>query len=243
MRKTHILNAYSKLHAAELPLYREVGCRLDRGNVGAMTKTASDSINEIATLRIELTGSDPLIWRQVEVPTSVTLKVLHDIVQAAMGWFDCHLWEIKIGDRRYVLPMEKGWRDTPTIDASKVRLREVLQPGQTVIDYLYDFGDNWNHRLVFKNIRAGDPDESYPRYVGGENAAPPEDCGGLGGFYEILDILADPDHPEREEVKEWLDDYDPIFVDVEIIGFGLSRIARARHAAQVRMRKKTKGDA
>jgi hypothetical protein len=208
-----------------------------------MGKTVSDSINEIVTLRIELTGSEPLIWRQVEVPTSVSLKVLHDIVQAAMGWCDPHLWEFKIGGRRYVSAVDEEWSDTPTLDAGRVRLREVLQPGQTAIEYLYDFGDSWSHRLVFKNTRAGDPEASYPRYVGGEQAVPPEDCGGLAGFYEMLGILADATHPEHAEIEEWLDDYDPTFVDVEVIEIGLSRIARARHAGQVRMRKKAKGGA
>jgi len=66
---------------------------------------ASDSFNEIATIRIELRHTDPLIWRQVKVPTSITLKVLHDIIQAVMGWFDYHLWEFTIGKQRYGLPM------------------------------------------------------------------------------------------------------------------------------------------
>jgi hypothetical protein len=70
---------------------------------------ASDSFNEIATIRIELRHTDPLIWRQVEVPTSITLKVLHDIIQAVMGWFDYHLWEFRIGKQRYGLPMDDDW--------------------------------------------------------------------------------------------------------------------------------------
>jgi hypothetical protein len=51
--------------------------------------SATDSVNQICTLRIELCGSDPLISRQVEVPASITLKAQHDVIQAAMGWFDC----------------------------------------------------------------------------------------------------------------------------------------------------------
>jgi len=67
---------------------------------------ASDSFNEIATVCIELRHTDPLIWRQVEVPTSITLKVLHDIIQVVMGWFDYHLWEFTIGKQRYGLPID-----------------------------------------------------------------------------------------------------------------------------------------
>lgn len=70
---------------------------------------ASESFNEIATVRIELRHTEPLIWREVEVPTSITLKVLHDIIQAVMGRFDCHLWEFTIGKQRYGLPTDDDW--------------------------------------------------------------------------------------------------------------------------------------
>ena len=106
-----------------------------------------------------------MIWRQVEVPTSITLKVLHRIIQTAMGWFDYHLWEFTIDKRRYGLPTDEDWGTEPRIDAAKVRLRDVLRLRTTTIDYLYDFGDCWDHQLAVTNIRAGDPDLSYPRYI------------------------------------------------------------------------------
>ena len=116
---------------------------------------ASESFNEIATVRIELQDIDPLIWRQVEVPTSITLKVLHDIIQAVMGWFDYHLWEFTIGKQKYGLPMDDDWGTEPRIAAGKVRLRDVLKPRKTIIDYTYDFGDSWEHRLTVTDARAG----------------------------------------------------------------------------------------
>ena len=88
---------------------------------------ASDSVNEIATVRIELRHTDPLIWRRVEVPTSITFKVLHDIIQAVMGWFDYHLWEFTIGKQKYGLPMDEDWGSRQRLMAGKVRLRDVLQ--------------------------------------------------------------------------------------------------------------------
>jgi Plasmid pRiA4b ORF-3-like protein len=151
----------------------------------ARNNAASDSINEIATVRIELRHSDPLIWRQVEVPTSVTLKILHDIIQIVMGWFDDHLWEFTIGKQKYGLPMDEDWGTKPRIEASKMRLRDVLKARKTVIDYTYDFGDCWEHRLTVTDVRAGQPEVSYPRYIGGEWNAPPEDCGGIPGFYAM----------------------------------------------------------
>ena len=199
--------------------------------------SAADSLNEICTLRIELCDSDPLIWRQVEVPTSITLKVLHDVVQAAMGWFDQHLWEFRIGQRRFGLPMDEDWGTEPRADAAKVRLRDVLTPSRTAITYVYDFGDDWEHGLVLTEIRQGEPGIGYPRFVAGEGNAPPEDCGGMPGFYETLGIAADPSHPEHDEITEWLDGYDPEAIDETQIKIALGRIAKRRNAAKARLAK------
>jgi hypothetical protein len=202
-------------------------------------KTAeSDSFNEIATVRIELRDTEPVIWRQVEMPTSVTFKSLHDIVQAVMGWFDYHLWEFTIGRQRYGLPMDDDWGTEPRIDASKVRLRDVLKARKTVIDYTYDFGNGWEHRLTVTDVRPGEPGVSYPRYIGGERNAPPEDCGGIPGFYEMLDAIADPNHPGHAEAKEWADEYDPDAIDESPIKYALARIANRRNATRGRLAKK-----
>jgi hypothetical protein len=188
----------------------------------------SGAVNEIATVRIELRDTDPVIWREVEVPTSITLQVLHDIIQAAMGWDDSHLWEFMIDKQRYGVPMDEDWETAPRKPASKVRLSEVLRPRKTTIDYIYDFGDSWEHRLTVSRVRAGDADITYPRYVGGERNAPPEDCGGTPGFYDMLDALSDPQHPNHADIKEWAEDYDPEIIDETAIKTALDRIARRR---------------
>jgi len=204
-------------------------------------KTARDSVNEIATVRIELLHTNPLIWRQVEVPTSVTLKVLHDIVQDAMGWFDYHLWVFTIGKQKYGLPMDEDLGTEPLREAAKVRLRDVLKAPKTVIDYVYDFGDYWELRLTVTDIRAGEPALSYPRYVGGGRNAPPEDCGGIHGFYEMLEAMADPHHPNHAEVMDWIDEYDPDVIDELRIKVALSRIANRRNAAKTASARKSRG--
>jgi hypothetical protein len=200
--------------------------------------TGFESYNEICAVRIELLETEPLIWREVEVPTSVTLKVLHDVIQITVGWFDCHLWRFTIGGQSYG-PLMPGVRDDDAPgDATKVRLRDVLESDTTIIDYLYDFGDSWEHRLAVTNIRQGDPDVSYPRYVRGEWAAPPEDCGGIPGFYATLDAMADLKNPQHAEVVEWLDEYDPKHIDELPMKFALGRIANRRNAARTRLAKK-----
>lgn len=191
--------------------------------------TAAD---QIATIRIELTDTDPLIWREAEVPTSITLKTLHAVIQAVFRWKNYHLWEFSLGKRRYGPPSDDDWRDEPLVDASKIRLVDLIGPRKTTIGYLYDFGDSWEHRLTVANVRAADPDLAYPRYIGGEHNGPPEDCGGLPGFYDKLDGLADPGHPDHAEIKRWLRGYDPEKIDETSIKRALARIAAPRRGGK-----------
>jgi hypothetical protein len=194
--------------------------------------------DDVVTVRMELVDTDPLVWREVVVPTSATLKVLHEVIQVVMNWFDYHLWEFEIGGHAYGVPMEDDWRDEPMRDAAKTRLRDVLGTGATKIGYTYDFGDNWEMRLVARDRREGEFGR-YPLYVGGERNAPPEDCGGVGGFYALLEALADEDHPDHDEVAEAFDGYDPEAVDEEGIRYGLLRLARARKGGRRPSRRRT----
>lgn len=199
--------------------------------------SASESLNEIATLRIELKDTDPLIWRQVEVPTSITLKVLHDIIQITIGWFDYHLWEFIIGEQRYGLPMDEDWGTEPRKQAAKVRLRDVLKSKSAVIDYVYDFGDYWEHRITITGVRSGAPETAYPRYIAGEGAGPPEDCGGIPGFYNLLQARTDPADPDHADALEYLGDYAPDVIEEMPIKYALGRIAARRNAARARINK------
>ena len=169
------------------------------------------------------------------MPTSVTLAVLHDIVQIVMGWADYHLWEFTIGDRRYGLPSDEDFGATPLSDGVKVRLRDVLRSPETVIDYRYDFGDDWELLLTATDIRQGEPGGFYPHYIGGERNGPPEDCGGIPGFYDKLEALGDPGHPDHQDVAVWLGDYDPAEVNTFRIQYFLGRIANWRKAGRVRL--------
>jgi hypothetical protein len=134
--------------------------------------------------------------------------------------------------------MDEDWGTEPRKEAAKVRLREVLKAGKTVIDYVYDFGDSWEHKITVTDVRPGLPGVSYPRYIAGERNGPPEDCGGIPGFYEMLDARADPDHPEHEQIVEWLDEYDPDLLEELPIKYALGRIAARRNSAKTRIAKR-----
>lgn len=206
------------------------------------TTSGITSFNQIATLRIELKDSDPLIWRELEVPTSITLKVLHDIVRVAMDWFGHHRWEFTLNETRYGLPTDEDWGTSPLRDATKVRLRDILKSGRTCIDYLYDFGDNWEHRLIITDIRKGNSEPGYPRYLAGAHNAPPDDCGGIPGFYAFLDALADSGHPDHAHAVDWAGEYDPEVIEELPMQYALSRIANRRNAAATRLKRKKTGE-
>ncbi len=189
---------------------------------------------DIVTIRIELLWSDPPIWREVEAPVRITLDTLHRVVQAAMGWFDSHLWEFTAGKRRYGLPMRDDWGGNGPLNARKTVLGDLLAPRRTTIRYTYDFGDCWEHKLVLTRVRPGEAGGSYPRLVAGERNCPPEDCGGIPGFYNMLDIAADPKHPEHNDVKDWLGGYDPAHYDEPRLKRAVGRIAAGRKAARRR---------
>ena len=191
------------------------------------SKTPTRPAGDVVSVRIELVDSDPLIWREVEIPTDITLTTLHHIVQAAMGWFDYHLWEFRVGGKAYGLPMDEDWGTEPREEAAKTRLVDVLKGGRTVIGYTYDMGDDWAHKLVVSNRRPADAQVAYPRFVAGQNACPPEDCGGLPGFYWLLDARGDPQHPDHAEAMEQLGDYAPDEIDELSIALGLGRLGKA----------------
>lgn len=147
-------------------------------------------------LRIALRDSQPLIKRTVEVTADTTLHKLHWVIQLAMGWTNSHLHLFVIGNERYSQPeFDEG--ELGTLDEHPVRLRDVMWQQGAVFAYQYDFGDNWRHDIAVEAIYPRRIGERYPRCIGGQGACPPEDCGGIYGYQELVEALGDPDHPEH----------------------------------------------
>ena len=152
-------------------------------------------------LKVTLRGSTPPIWRRVVVDGGQTLSHLHAVIQAAFGWWDAHLHDFDIDDVRYGIPDEDDW--TPVKDERRVSIDQAIGNGDHKIRYTYDFGDNWDHNIVVEKTTSASDVATVPDCIGGRRACPPEDCGGLWGYRELLDILADSSHPEHDERLEW----------------------------------------
>ena len=183
--------------------------------------------NEIAILRIELEDIKPLIWRRVGVRTSMTLKAVHDVIQTIMGWLDCHLWELAANGRRYsmLVPNDADWNERIK-DVAKTKLSALLASGVSEIGYLYDMGDNWQHRIIVEKLKAAEPGALYPQFLGGERRCPPEDCGGIPGYYEFLNNIASKQNKKRQAALDWYGrPYDPDEIDEQQIITALNRLA------------------
>jgi len=156
-------------------------------------------------MRIDLKGIRPPIWRRVLVNSDMTLNDLHQVIQACMGWNDCHLHEFEIYDKRYGTPSVNGsFCDDEILDDSKFTLKKILIDACQRFDYTYDFGDDWRHSIRLEKVLPLDSSQHYPICTHGKGVCPPEDCGGTWGYYNLLDVLKDPSHSEFEETKEWL---------------------------------------
>ncbi|WP_157536385.1 plasmid pRiA4b ORF-3 family protein [Kitasatospora mediocidica] len=166
-------------------------------------------------LRIELTDvQQPLVWRRVEVPATVRLDQLHRVIQAAMGWQNCHLHAYSTNGIHYGRPSS----ELDFADETRAVLDTVVKEGGH-LEYAYDFGDSWDHRITVERRLDAEAGHRYPLCLDGAGACPPEDCGGAPGYEDLKQALADSAHPEHEDLLRWLGletaaDFDPAHFDL-----------------------------
>jgi yecA family protein len=180
--------------------------------------------NDIYRIKVTLRNVRPLVWRRIEVPADITLDRLHRVLQSVMGWADYHLHSFQVGQVTYGEPDPEPDFPDDTVDELGVRLDRIAGAGDSLV-YEYDFGDDWEHRLEIEQVCAADREAVYPRCLAGKRACPPEDCGGTGGYAGLLAILADPQHQEYAETREWAgEDFDPEAFDLDAINAALGAL-------------------
>jgi hypothetical protein len=179
----------------------------------------------IYQIKVMLLGTSPPIWRRLLLPADLTLAGLHNVLQSAMGWEYSHLHEFQVGRQRYGEPVlnDGGFSVDSLMDERQVRLHQVLGRVGAKAIYIYDFGDGWEHGMVLEKRLPVDPSLAYPACTGGQRACPPEDCGGIPGFYELLEAIQDPKHERHEELLDWVgEEYDPEAFSMEAVNRALS---------------------
>jgi Plasmid pRiA4b ORF-3-like protein len=182
----------------------------------------------IAQLKITLDDVKPAVLRRFAVPFDIRLDRLHLTIQAAMGWTNSHLYEIRAGDVSWSTPYpDQDWAGF--LDARKARLGDVLEDvGTKTLKYLYDFGDGWEHTIKIERLIDPEPGTPYPRLIEAKGCCPPEDVGGPWGYAEFLEAIADPKHERHRELKEWFaDDFNPHVVDVDRLSEDVAELAQS----------------
>ena len=188
---------------------------------------------EIVRLRISLDDTDPEIWRRVDVPLGLSLTGLHDVIQAIMAWQSYHLYEFRVGEKRYGVPDPEWDFDPPVVRAKNVKLRTILDRAEEQFHYTYDFGDDWSHTITVEKIFGAEPDQTYPQFIDGERRAPPEDVGGLPGYYEFINIIEKGKGRKYQEAIDWCGgSYDPNDIGLLNIRLRIGAIVKRRRAGK-----------
>jgi hypothetical protein len=181
----------------------------------------------IARLKITLDDVKPAVLRRVEVPFDITLDRLHLTIQAAMGWTNSHLYELRAGGVGWSTPIPDVDGGNEFLDARKARLDAVLEDvGKKTLRYLYDFGDGWEHSIKIERLVDPEPGVLYPRLIEASGRCPPEDVGGPWGYGEFVEAINNSKHRRHRELREWFeDDFDPNQVDEKALAKHVAGLA------------------
>lgn len=175
----------------------------------------------VIQIKIELKGIKPPIWRRVQILNDITFYDLHTIIQNAMGWDNYHLHQFIIGRKQYIIDSDMDEREFPGAEiwnGEDVLVGEILNHEKQKIDYEYDFGDGWEHRITVEKIIDAEEDKVYPVCIAGKRACPPEDIGGVWGYEHMLEVIKNPAHEDYEEMIEYSgEDFDSEEFDLEFI--------------------------
>ena len=180
--------------------------------------------DRVYQFKIVLKGIEPPIWRRIQVPNA--FWDLHVAIQDAMGWLDCHLHAFEItnpatGQKDTIGIPGEDWQDEfPTLASWEIPIGTYFSPDNRVPEYLYDFGDSWEHTVTLEKVLPRDRSVRYPICAAGKRRCPPEDCGGIYGYEDLLRILADPRDEEYESMLAWVGgSYDPEAFDPKRVRF------------------------
>jgi hypothetical protein len=184
----------------------------DRAAAAAQESLTTSTSRRLFQFKITLRGTEPVIWRRIQVFDD-TLDKLHECIQAAMGWTNSHLHHFFIGGQRCGDPelLEDDFESFTGVDSTKTLISALLPAGSAPIsfEYHYDFGDSWVHDVQFESSPAPQPGVAYPQCLEGERACPPEDVGRVGGYAEYLEAMADPGHQRHQEMLDWNGPFNP----------------------------------
>jgi hypothetical protein len=198
---------------------------------------------EIVRLKITLDNVKPVVMRRIEVPLSISLDGLHELIQAIMPWENSHMYDFylrMIDGPRWLPPSPFDYDfGVPSRDSTRTTLAAVLaEPNFKMLRYNYDFGDDWRHTIKVERRFSAELWDEYPRLIDAKGRCPPENCGGPWGYAEYLDATSDPTHRRHSELKERFGDFDPKVIDRAAIEAALHQSTSPPQPAKADRRRK-----
>jgi len=214
-------------------------------------RATSTQPQQVHELKITLRGSKPPIWRRVAVPSDMRLSDLHIVIQTVMGWTNSHLHQFTVRNAKskpasdeirkllqneqwdkleQCMCRDRCWSD-PRMEVDgadnekKAKLCELAPSVKSKFIYEYDFGDGWDHNIEV--VKVGQPAEgiNYPVCIDGKLACPPDDCGGIWGYYDKLEVLKNPKHEDYKDTLEWMGkNFDPERFDLDGVNGQLAEL-------------------
>lgn len=182
---------------------------------------------KIYQFKLTLKYIKPVIWRRIQVPENYSFWALHVAIQDSMGWLDYHLHNFnmfKPATRKMVnitFP-DEDYRafNSKNLSSHREKIAQYFSMDNRNAEYIYDFGDNWEHLVRLEKILPAKEGTQYPLCIGGKRACPPEDCGSIPGYENLLKILSNPKHPEYTSMLKWLGGkFDPEHFDCKEVVF------------------------
>lgn len=172
---------------------------------------------------------EPKIWRRLLVPAGITFYRFHKIIQAAFDWQDYHLFAFDFGDRLIGIPDNEFPWNVPLLSAKRVKIDSLLAERPQFL-YQYDFGDDWQHQVVVEGVVTQEAAGPTAVCLAGARCRPPEDVGGVGGYYSFLQTISDPSDPEQDEMLFWAEKdtggrkYDPEYFYLREVNRALVKV-------------------
>ena len=229
------------LSMKDFDLFRETLDRLDAMDDASMDEwtedadgilpssrpeTASDDYRDIFQFKISLEHLKPDIWRRIQVPANYTFWDLHVAIQDVMGWEDVHMHMFECVDPKkgHTVKLGTPFEELEACSLANpewdVLLADFFTQATSTVRYIYDPGDNWAHQVELEEIIARDGLTEYPICVDGRRACPPEDCGGIAGYQQLLEAMRNPRKAGDEYWIEWIGEgFDPEYFSPEYIIF------------------------
>jgi hypothetical protein len=183
--------------------------------------------SEVYQFKITLEYVKPMVWRRIQIPSCSSFWDLHCAITDSLGWLDYHLHQFKVSNPKTQeieilgIPDNEGFDDMPvTLPEWTKKVSEYLTKDNPSVTYEYDFGDSWDHQIVLEEILPKEKGVRYPRCIGGENACPPEDCGGSTGYERFKKSIAYHNSPDHDEMLQWVGGwFDPAWFDINLVQF------------------------